>query len=545
MNILLINGSPRGERSNSLKLAQSFLSGFAKARATLGVADKSDVLHLSTLDIAACKGCFACWKATPGQCCIHDNMAEVLALQREADLVVWSFPLYYFGVPGTLKNMIDRQLPLALPFMSERDDGYGSGSHDMRYADKSRAHVLVSTCGFWSAEGNYDGVRCSFDHMLGKGNYESIFCGQGELFGVAELSARTDAYLAAVARAGAEYAAGGISRETCSELAQPLYPKEVFEAMADASWGINRETGERESPDLVLVRQMAALYNKAAYDGRDRVLEMRFTDLGTCYQILLGKDGSEVVCDASLTATTCVITSFELWCAISRGEIGGAQALGEHRYRVEGDFSLMVDWDKFFGAAAGTGMAGDPGDGGNAPEAPTMLSMLIPWICFWVAVSINASVGSVIALAASALTPILLQHHKRVLWDKLSVVAVCALSLSAAFGADGNMVITLGYLVFGLMWLASCAVGEPLCATYVKYGYGGDAALENPLFMKTNYILALCWGALYVATALWTWFGLQTGAGTFVLIVNSAMPLAMGLFTAWFQNWYPAHLARG
>ena len=38
---------------------------------------------------------------------------------------------------------------------------------------------------------------------------------------------------------------------------------------------------------------MAALYNKDAYDGKDRVIEMNYTDLDRSYQIFLGKDGSK------------------------------------------------------------------------------------------------------------------------------------------------------------------------------------------------------------------------------------------------------------
>ena len=34
----------------------------------------------------------------------------------------------------------------------------------------------------------------------------------------------------------------------------------------------------------------------------------------------------------------------------------------------------------------------------------------------------------------------------------------------------------LGYLLFGLMWLVSCFTKEPLCAAYMKYGYGGNNA---------------------------------------------------------------------
>ena len=49
--------------------------------------------------------------------------------------------------------------------------------------------------------------------------------------------------------------------------------------MADASWGISRTTGEKEADDLVFTRQMAALYNKDTYDGKERVLEICYTDL--------------------------------------------------------------------------------------------------------------------------------------------------------------------------------------------------------------------------------------------------------------------------
>ena len=108
------------------------------------------------------------------------------------------FPLYYFSVPGILKNVIDRQLPMSLPFMSTKDDGYGSGSHDCRYDMEGKRRMLISTCGFYSAEGNYDSVlfgcltisleRALYNHILWS----------GELFRVKELSKRTDEYLATV-----------------------------------------------------------------------------------------------------------------------------------------------------------------------------------------------------------------------------------------------------------------------------------------------------------------------------------------------------------
>ena len=93
-------------------------------------------------------------------------MQTVIEKLMESDLILWSFPLYYFNVPGILKNLIDRQLPMSLPFMSTRQDGYGSGSHEARYDMEGKRHVLISTCGFYSANENYDSVSRMFDHFL-------------------------------------------------------------------------------------------------------------------------------------------------------------------------------------------------------------------------------------------------------------------------------------------------------------------------------------------------------------------------------------------
>ncbi|MEE0553982.1 MAG: NAD(P)H-dependent oxidoreductase, partial [Clostridia bacterium] len=499
-----------------------------------------------SMNIDACKGCFTCWKKTPGICCIKDDMQTVIGKQLKADIILWSFPLYYFNVPGILKNLIDRQLPMSLPFMSSREDGYGSGSHDSRYNMEGKRHVLISTCGFYSAEGNYDSVLRMFDHFLGKGNYETVFCGQGELFRVKELSARTEEYLAAVKVAGAEYAETGmISAKTDAVLRTLLYPRDVFEKMADASWGIHRTTGEKQPEDLVFTRQMAALYNKSAYDGKERVLEMHYTDLNHTYQIRLGKEGSEVVADGSLTSTTRIDTPFAVWLAISRGEIGGAEALGKQMYTVSGDFSLMIDWDKFFGNPA----AGDEAETNSSisPEQkkPTMAAMLIPWITFWIAVSINATTGAVIALTVAAAIPLLMRNHGLVIWDRLSIFAVAILSAAANITENGDIPTNAGYLIFGLFWLISCLTKEPLCAAYVKYSYGGESARQNPLFMRTNYILAAAWGLLYVLTAAWTFLFRNAGIANTIIIVNNLIPVLMGLFTLWFQKWYPARMARG
>ena len=546
MKILLINGSPKGKRSNSLKLAYSFIEGFKNGCTDDEESISIDELHVASMEIAACKGCFACWQKTPGVCCIKDDMQTVIEKLIEADLILWSFPLYYFNVPGILKNLIDRQLPMSLPFMSSKQDGYGSGSHDSRYDMEGKRHVLISTCGFYSADGNYDSVLRMFDHFLGTGTYTTIVCGQGELFRVKELSARTDDYLSTVKCAGSEYAmTGTISEETDAILHTLLYPRDVFEKMADASWGISKTTGEKEPDDLVFTRQMAALYKKDAYDGKERVLEIHFTDLDHTYQIRLSKTGSEVFTDGSLSSTTRIDTPFTVWSALARGEIGGAESLGKQMYTVSGDFSLMIDWDKFFGSTSGVKKTEKAVQNTIEQKKPSMMTMLIPWITFWIAVSINPEVGSMITLLVIATIPFIMRKHNFVIWDQLSMAAVALLSVAANITGNGALPTNIGYLIFGLFWLLSCLTKEPLCATYVKYNYGGESAHQNPLFMKTNYILAAAWGVLYVLTAVWTFLLRKVGFGNTLILVNNLIPILMGLFTAWFQKWYPARMARG
>lgn len=530
------------------------------------------VIQVSRLEIRPCLGCFSCWGKTPGNCCIQDDMREVIQKLLWADVTIWSFPLYYYSVPGGLKNLIDRQLPMVLPFMVENEGEMGSGSHPLRYDMSGKRNVLISTCGFYSAEGNYDGVHSLFGHLCGRDAYTTIFCGQGELFRVPELSRRTGEYLKHVRQAGREYVRGGIRPETREKLSELLYPREVFESMADASWGIDKETGERESDALVFTRQMATLYRKENYPGKDIVLEMCYTDLDECYQVILGKEGSRVVTDGFGAATTRIETPFTVWQSISRGEIRGDEALMKHLYRVKGNFDLMMNWEKYFGGiGAGedaqrvsgapqeaerreqSGNAGMPSGTGAQratgicmPSKGTNMNiLLIPWIVFWVAVPIDSHWGGLVSLSACMVMPLLFYSSRKTFYDLLSAALVAGFAVLSLLGAEGRLVVPLAYLSFGVMWTASCTRRIPLTAYYSMNQYGGEDALRNPMFMKTNRILTLLWGILYLLTPLWTYAVMGTEAGAWIGAINSILPALMGIFTAWFQKWYPAKIARG
>ena len=544
MNILVINGSPKDGNSNTYRLTSAFLDGIKQGFQDI----QTKELSVSRMDIKPCLGCFSCWNRTPGQCCIQDDMQHVIQELLWADVTIWSFPLYYYSVPGPLKNLIDRQLPMLLPFMVEDEGQVGSGNHPSRYNMSGKRTVVISTCGFYTAKGNYDGIYSLFDHFCGKGNYTAIFCGQGELFRVPELSSRTNEYLSYVKQAGQEYRKGSISMETQEALNQLLLPRETFEACADASWGMeqnsakNNSTAKKESDTLIFTRQMAALYHKENYPGKDIVLEMSYTDVKECYQILLGKDGSHVYTNGTLTATTRIETPVTVWRSIAAGEIRGDEAMMQGLYKVKGDFTLMLKWDNYFGISRPQVKQAETA----SPLRNTNMNiMLIPWIVLWIAPAIHKQWGCLITLGVCALIPLFFYRNRKTFYDILTNTLVTGISVIMLAGGSEKWLLPLSYLFFGFMWAVSCFGKVPLTANYSMNNYGGEDALHNTLFLKTNRILTMLWGVLYLATSIFTWFLMRTPISSLVGLINSILPIFMGIFTVWFQKWYPAKVARG
>ena len=536
MNILVINGSPKGERSNSLRLTDAFLKGICNSQKDCLPAIER--LHIAQMNIHPCLGCFSCWKTTPGQCCIYDDMRGIIEKLLWADLTIWSFPLYYFSLPGKLKTVIDRQLPLSLPFMLSNVEG---GGHPARYDMSGKKTVLISTCGFYTAKSNYDSITAQFDKICGKGNYTTLFCGEGELFRVPELSNRIEEYLAAVQQAGQEYVSGGIKTETNAKLQELLFPRDVFERMADASWGIT-QTGEKEDFSLTFTKQMAALYNPVAYRGPDIILDMDYTDIGKRYRIILGETKSCVVEQFHEKPTTVIHTPFHVWQSIAAGEIEGSAALMKHLYSVEGDFDLMLKWDDYFGQRQNTNIEKDKF---SLNEKTDMRYVLTPWVVFWIAANIHAFWGSMISIFVCCLLPLLFYKNKKTVYDVVSSALVSVFSMLLLVNLPAVIVMPLSYLAFGIMWSMSACLKVPLSAEYSMNDYGGDNALQNPMFIKTNRILTAAWGILYLITPVWTYFIMRTSAGNYTGIINSILPAIMGIFTVWFQKWYPRKIARG
>jgi len=313
------------------------------------------------------------------------------------------------------------------------------------------------------------------------------------------------------------------------------------------SWGIDKSKAEQESEALVFTRQMAALYRKESYSGKEQVLEMYYTDTNERCQIVMGKDKSRVVTDGFLSPTTKIETPLSVWRSIAAGEIRGDEALMKQLYKVKGDFNLMLKWDDYFGGPGGsTGAARKAGSGIHIPVRETNMGiMLIPWTVFWIFTGISNYIGSFASIGACVLVPLLFYQNKKTLYDVLSGALVGGLSMAVLLGAPLRMIMPLSYLTFGVMWIVTCFEKIPLTAHYSMNQYNGEDALLNPLFIKTNRILTWMWGILYLLTSVWTCFLMGAHMKTYIVAVNSIVPIFMGIFTVWFQKWYPARVARG
>ena len=108
MNILVLNGSPR-PKGNTKQMIEAFQNGAASSGHHI------DVVDVCKLRIGGCFACEYCHTKGRGECIQKDDMQEVYALLREAEMLVIASPIYYHGISGQLKCAVDRFYSAAYP----------------------------------------------------------------------------------------------------------------------------------------------------------------------------------------------------------------------------------------------------------------------------------------------------------------------------------------------------------------------------------------------------------------------------------------------
>ncbi|MDE7261663.1 MAG: flavodoxin family protein [Oscillospiraceae bacterium] len=108
MRILVLNGSPR-PNGNTKSMVEAFREGAVTA------GHQVDVVDVCRLKIGGCRACEYCHTKGHGSCVQKDDMQEVYALLKEAEMLVIASPIYYHGISGQLKCVIDRFYAAAYP----------------------------------------------------------------------------------------------------------------------------------------------------------------------------------------------------------------------------------------------------------------------------------------------------------------------------------------------------------------------------------------------------------------------------------------------
>ncbi len=108
MQILVLNGSPRPS-GNTKGMVEAFRDG------AVSVGHHVDVIDVCRLKINGCLACEYCHTKGRGECVQKDDMQKIYALLKEAEMLVLASPIYYHGVSGQLKCVLDRFYSAAYP----------------------------------------------------------------------------------------------------------------------------------------------------------------------------------------------------------------------------------------------------------------------------------------------------------------------------------------------------------------------------------------------------------------------------------------------
>ena len=101
--VLVISTSPR-KGGNSDTLADAFAQGAREVGHTV------EKITLYDKTIGFCTGCLSC--QTTQHCAIHDDAEPIVWKMLTADVIVFATPIYYYGMCGQMKTLLDRSNPL-------------------------------------------------------------------------------------------------------------------------------------------------------------------------------------------------------------------------------------------------------------------------------------------------------------------------------------------------------------------------------------------------------------------------------------------------
>jgi len=224
MKILVFNGSPKKEQSDTMCITRAFLDGMQEV-----APQNIKTIHVVDSHIEYCTGCFSCMK-NGGKCIHDDDMSSILEEILNSDLLVFSFPLYCYGMPASLKALLDRTLPLSSMSIHKVGDRY----EHVGQADFSRLHYLmICGCGFPNSTHNFEPAVAQFK-LCFPNNRTVITVPESPMFNAPEADVVTKPRLELIRNAGKGYAKSGtIDDILLSEICSPMIPEETYASIVN------------------------------------------------------------------------------------------------------------------------------------------------------------------------------------------------------------------------------------------------------------------------------------------------------------------------
>lgn len=98
--VVVITGSPR-KNGNSAAMAEAFIKAAEEKGQTVTRFDAA------MMNVGGCHACETCFKS--GKACSFDDDFNTIAPHiLEADDIVFAMPVYWYSIPGQIKNVIDK-----------------------------------------------------------------------------------------------------------------------------------------------------------------------------------------------------------------------------------------------------------------------------------------------------------------------------------------------------------------------------------------------------------------------------------------------------
>ena len=224
MKILVRNGSPKRESSDTMHITRAFLDGMNDV-----APQDITTIHVIDRHIEYCTGCFMC-KQNGGICFHDDDMRPILEAILDSDLLLFSFPLHSYGMPAPLKALLDRTLPLTSMAMRKSGDRYVH----VGQADFSRLHFLmICGCGFPNSQHNFEPAVAQFK-LCFPSRHTIMTIPESPMFNAPQAAIVTEPRLALVRQAGKQYAETSvIETALLEEISSPMIPEETYAAIVN------------------------------------------------------------------------------------------------------------------------------------------------------------------------------------------------------------------------------------------------------------------------------------------------------------------------